>query len=47
MHFLTPFIKEGELVLDWHDEVLSGSVLTRDGAIVNDRIRELVEGGAP
>ena len=47
MHFLTPFIKEGELVLDWHDEVLSGSVLTRDGAIVNERIRELVEGGAP
>ena len=47
MHFLTPFIKEGELALDWDDEVLSGSVLTRDGAIVNDSVRTLVEGGAP
>jgi H+-translocating NAD(P) transhydrogenase subunit alpha len=47
MHFLTPFIKEGELVLDWEDEILSGSVLTRDGAIVNDAVRTLVEGGAP
>ena len=47
MHFLTPFIKEGELALDWHEEVLSGSALTRDGAIVNDAVRTLVEGGAP
>ncbi len=47
MHFLTPFIKEGELALDWDDEVLTGSVLTRDGAIVNDAVRALVEGGAP
>jgi NAD(P) transhydrogenase subunit alpha len=47
MHFLTPFIKEGELALDWDDEILSGSVLTRGGAIVNDAVRTLVEGGAP
>ncbi len=47
MHFLTPFIKEGELALDWDDEILSGSVLTRDGAIVNDAVRARVEGGAP
>jgi NAD(P) transhydrogenase subunit alpha len=47
MHFLTPFIKEGELALDWDDEILSGSVLTRDGAIVNDAVRTLVEGGVP
>ena len=47
MHFLTPFLKEGELALDWDDEVLSGSVLTRDGAIVNDAVRTLVEGDAP
>ncbi len=47
MHFLTPFIKDGELALDWDDEVLSGSLLTRDGAIVNDAVRTLVEGGAP
>ncbi|MCX6374080.1 MAG: NAD(P) transhydrogenase subunit alpha [Actinobacteria bacterium] len=47
MHFLTPFIKEGDLALDWDDEILSGSVLTRDGAIVNDAVRALVDGGAP
>jgi len=47
MHFLTPFVKEGDLVLDWDDEILSGSVLTRDGAIVNDAVRTLVDGGTP
>ncbi len=46
MHFLTPFLRDGELVLDWDDEVLAGSVLTRDGVIVNERVRALVEGGA-
>ncbi len=46
MHFLTPFIVEGELKLDWDDEVLAGSVLTRDGAIVNEAVRARVEGGA-
>ena len=46
MHFLTPFIKDGELQLDWDDEVLKGSVLTRDGKIVNAAVRERVEGGA-
>ena len=44
MHFLTPFIKDGELALDWDDEVLAGSVLTRDGAIVNQQARERIEG---
>ena len=46
MHFLTPLIVEGELKLDWDDEVLAGSVLTRDGAIVNEVVRARVEGGA-
>jgi H+-translocating NAD(P) transhydrogenase subunit alpha len=44
MHFLTPFIVDGELKLDWEDEVLAGSVLTRDGAIVNQQARERIEG---
>jgi NAD(P) transhydrogenase subunit alpha len=48
MHFLTPFIRDGELTLDWDDEVLAGSVLTRDGAIVNQQARERIEGaGSP
>ena len=46
MHFLTPLIVEGELKLDWDDEILAGSVLTRDGAIVNEGVRARVEGGA-
>jgi len=44
MHFLTPFIVEGELKLDWDDEVLKGSLLTRDGEIVNAEVRERIEG---
>ena len=47
MHFLTPFLKEGELALDWDDAVLAGSVLTRGGEVVNEAVRELLEGGAP
>ena len=46
MYFLTPFVAEGELRLNWEDEVLAGSVLTRDGVIVNEAARRLVEGGA-
>jgi len=46
MHFLTPLIVDGELKLDWDDEILAGSVLTRDGAIVNEGVRARVEGGA-
>jgi len=50
-NFISPFVKDGELVLDWEDEVLAGSVLTRDGAIVNEAVRAALEGagraGAP
>jgi NAD(P) transhydrogenase subunit alpha len=46
MHFLTPLVKDGELVLDWDDEILAGSVLTREGEIVNDQVRERVKGGS-
>jgi NAD(P) transhydrogenase subunit alpha len=46
MHFLTPLIVDGELKLDWDDEILAGSVLTRDGVIVNEAVRARVEGDA-
>jgi NAD(P) transhydrogenase subunit alpha len=46
MHFITPLLVEGELKLDWDDEILAGSVLTRDGVIVNEAVRARVEGGA-
>jgi len=43
MHFLTPFLVAGELKLNWDDEVLAGSALTRDGEIVNAEVRARVE----
>jgi proton-translocating NAD(P)+ transhydrogenase subunit alpha len=56
-NFISPFIQGGELSLDWEDEVLAGSVLTRDGEIVNEAVREALavsgsgtgssRGGAP
>jgi NAD(P) transhydrogenase subunit alpha len=46
MHFLTPFLAEGRLTLDWDDEILRGSVLTREGAIANEAVRRVVEEGA-
>ena len=36
-------IDEGELKLDWEDEVLAKSVLTHDGDIRNAAAREAVE----
>jgi H+-translocating NAD(P) transhydrogenase subunit alpha len=39
-NFVSPFVKDGDLLLDWDDEVLAGSVLTRDGEIVNEAVRE-------
>jgi NAD(P) transhydrogenase subunit alpha len=43
-NLLSPFIKEGELKLDWEDEVLIGSVLTHEGEIKHAPTRTLVEG---
>ncbi|MEI6389330.1 MAG: NAD(P) transhydrogenase subunit alpha [Spirochaetota bacterium] len=39
-NFISPFIKEGELTLDRADEVLAGSCLTRDGALVHEGVRK-------
>jgi NAD(P) transhydrogenase subunit alpha len=44
---LTTFLKHlapnGELVLDLEDEITRGSLLTREGAIANDRVKALAE----
>ena len=37
---------EGELVLDLADEITRGALLTHEGAIVNDRVKSLIEGAA-
>jgi NAD(P) transhydrogenase subunit alpha len=44
LNFITPmFNEEGEYAPDFEDEVLVGSLLTKDGNITNDTIRALVE----
>jgi len=35
--------KEGELVLDMEDEIIAGSMITRDGKIVNQRVLDSME----
>lgn len=44
LNFMTPmFNEDGEYAPDFEDEVLVGSLLTKDGNITNDTIRALVE----
>ena len=42
LNFLTPFINEdnGALEIDWDDEVITGTCLTRDGSIVHASLTE-------
>ena len=41
-NLLALMIKEGELAIDWEDEIIRGTLITRDGAVVNPRINELL-----
>jgi len=45
-NLLLSFSKEGQVNLDFEDEVVKGSVVTHDGEIVNERARQMVEGAA-
>ena len=46
-NFIKPAIsEEGELVIDWEDEVFASSALTRDGEIKHEPTREAIEGGS-
>ncbi len=45
-NFISPAIKDGELEIDWEDEVFAKSALTRDGEIVHGPTKESIEGGA-
>lgn len=42
LNFLSPFIKEGKMTLDWDDEVLSGTVLCRDGQTVHTTVKQVL-----
>ncbi len=46
LNFMSPAIVDGELKIDWEDEVFAGACLTRDGKIVHEPTRQTVEGGA-
>jgi NAD(P) transhydrogenase subunit alpha len=40
-NFISPWIKDGELVFDWSDEVIAGTLLCKDGATVNGKIKQI------
>ena len=44
-NFIKPAIEDGELNIDWEDEVFAQSALTRDGEIKHEATREAIEGG--
>lgn len=43
-NFISPAISDGELKIDWDDEVFASSVLTRDGDIMHVATRDAIEG---
>jgi NAD(P) transhydrogenase subunit alpha len=42
-NFLSPFIKNGDLALDWNDEILAGSVFTHEGTIRHEGVKKVLE----
>ena len=46
LHLLELIVKDGELNLDWEDEVVAKTALTHDGEIRHGPSRELIEGAA-
>lgn len=43
-NFLSPFVRDGELALDWDDEVIAQTCLTHDGEIRHAPTRERIGG---
>ena len=44
---LLGMIKDGALNLDFEDEVTAATVISRDGAIVSDAVKKLLEPAKP
>ena len=40
MHFITPHVKDGALAFDFEDEIITESLVTKEGAIVHPRLKE-------
>jgi NAD(P) transhydrogenase subunit alpha len=47
VNLLSHLAPEGELVLDFDDEITAGAAVTHDGRIVNERVRDAVGAPAP
>ena len=43
-NFLSPWIKDGELVFDWEDEVVAGTLLCKDGLTVHPTVKQVLGG---
>jgi len=43
-NLLKPALVNGELAVDWKDEVFAGAVLTHDGQIKHEATRKTIEG---
>jgi NAD(P) transhydrogenase subunit alpha len=41
-NFISPWNKDGELVFDWDDEIVAGTLLCKDGATVNAAVRQIM-----
>jgi NAD(P) transhydrogenase subunit alpha len=42
-NFLSPWIKDGQLLFDWSDEVLAGTLLCRDGVTANAAVNQAMQ----
>lgn len=45
-NFLSPFIKEGQLSLDWSDEVIAQTALCHNGQIVHPTVQKIMGGAS-
>ena len=41
-NFISPWIKDGELVFDWDDEIVAGTLLCKDGITVNAAVKQIM-----
>lgn len=41
-NFLSPWIKDGTLAIDWSDEIVAGTLLCRDGATVHTLVKQVM-----
>lgn len=41
-NFLSPFIKDGNLAIDWADEIIAGSMLTHEGQLRHEGVKKVL-----